>query len=67
MKSGIATCPFCNVINRFGENEKRCPHYLTKVGKKNKYLIKKEWDEDYAVFREEQEEVKVLVEEESNE
>ena len=23
----VATCPFCNVINRFFENKRYCPHF----------------------------------------
>ncbi len=64
--TGIATCPFCNVINRFYENERRCPHYQFSVTEDSRYPWKK-GDKCYAVFREEQEEIKVLIEEESSE
>jgi hypothetical protein len=63
MKNGIATCPFCNVINRFGENERRCSHYKGFEYEKRDDSVYE--DRPLAVFSED--ERKVLIEEENNE
>lgn len=61
--TGIATCPFCHVVNRFGENERRCPHYVTFGYEASDGFIHD--DRPYAVFC--GDERKVLIEEGKNE
>lgn len=63
MKSGIAICPFCNAVNRFYENERRCPHYVGFYYDADDTFIYN--DKPYAVFCED--ERRVLIEEENNE
>jgi len=62
---GRATCPFCNVVNRFGRDERRCPHYedFEEVQVKSAKLLVKYY---LAVFRENGEMIKIMVEEESD-
>jgi hypothetical protein len=64
--NGLATCPFCNVVNRFGENERRCPHYLDieEVQIKRTKLLVKYY---HAIFREDGVTKKIMVWEESDE
>ena len=62
--TGIATCPFCNVINRFSDNkdDRRCPHYIGFEYEKTDDCVYE--DRPLAVFCEDQR--KVLIEEESD-
>jgi len=61
--NGIATCPFCHVVNWFGEKERRCPHYRGFEYEKRDDCVYE--DRPLAVFSEE--EIKVPIKEESNE
>jgi len=61
--AGIATCPFCNVINRFYINERRCPHYKGFEYEKTDACVYE--DRPLAIFCED--ERKVLIEEVKNE
>ena len=60
--AGIATCPFCNVINRFYINERRCPHYKGFEYEKTDACVYE--DRPLAIFCED--ERKVLIEEAKN-
>jgi hypothetical protein len=61
--NGLATCPFCNVVNRFGEKERRCPHYKGFEYEKTDDSVYE--DRPLAVFSED--ERKVLIKGESDE
>jgi len=63
MMNGIAICPFCNVINRFGEKEIRCPHYRGFEYEKTDDSVYE--DRPLAIFCED--ERKILIEEENGE
>jgi phage FluMu protein Com len=63
----VATCPFCQTINQFYPKYHSCNHY-----KKTEHEIKGNRVEYYAIFVEDYflegtKEIKVLVEEESDE